>query len=275
MSDNTQQIEFWNGAVGQRWVDYQDSMDRNLASINDALMKFAAAKSGDRVLDIGCGCGTTTMMLADAVGPSGSVTGIDISKPMLGLAKSRTKASNVTYIEADASTADLKSGFTLAFSRFGVMFFADPAAAFRNIRESLDAGGRMAFVCWRALQENAWAAEPIAAARDLLPPQPPIDPHAPGPFAFADTHRLMGILMKAGFATFSGTKLDSVMNMGPLEDALDVSLRVGPLAAALREIKDDTLVAKIRERVRPVLQKYTTPEGTKPPAACWLIEAKM
>jgi SAM-dependent methyltransferase len=275
MSDNAQQIEFWNGAVGQRWVDYQDSMDRNLSSINDALMKFAAAKPGDRVLDIGCGCGTTTMMLADAVGPSGSVTGVDISKPMLGLAKSRTKAPNVTYIEADASTADLKPGFTLAFSRFGVMFFADPAAAFKNIRESLDAGGRVAFVCWRTLQENAWAAEPIAAARDLLPPQPPVDPHAPGPFAFADGHRLMGILMKAGFATFNGTKLDSAMNMGPLDEAVEVSMRVGPLAAALRDVNDDAIKDKIRERLRTVLAKHATQDGVRPGAACWLVEAKM
>jgi SAM-dependent methyltransferase len=194
---------------------------------------------------------------------------------MLGLARQRTKAANVTYLEADASAADLKPGFTLAFSRFGVMFFSDPASAFANIREALDAGGRLAFVCWRTPQENAWAAEPLAAARDLLPPTPPVDPHAPGPFAFADSHRLMGILMKARFTTFNGTKLDSVMNMGPLEEALDVSLRVGPLAAALREVKDDTLIAKIRERVRPVLQKYATPEGVKPPAACWLVEAKV
>jgi SAM-dependent methyltransferase len=274
MSDNAQQIEFWNGQVGQRWVDYQESMDRNLASINDALMAFAAAKPGERVLDIGCGCGTTSMMLADAVGPSGSVTGIDISKPMLGLAKSRTKAANVTYMEADASTARLKPGFTLAFSRFGVMFFADPVAAFANIREAFDAGGRLVFVCWRSLAENAWAAEPLAAARNLLPPQPPVDPHAPGPFAFADEKRLMNILMKSGFTEFRGDKLDSTMNMGPLEQAVDVSMRVGPLARAALEV-DDATRAKIRERLRTVLKKYETPSGVTPPAACWLVSAKV
>lgn len=275
MSDNTQQIEFWNGAVGQRWVDYQDSMDRTLSPINTALMNFAAVKSGDRVLDIGCGCGTTTMMLAEAVGPTGSVTGVDISKPMLGLAKTRTKAANVTYIEADASTADFKPGFTLGFSRFGVMFFADPAAAFANIRNAFAPGARLAFVCWRAMPENLWAAEPLAAARDLLPPLPAPDPHAPGPFAFADGHRLMGILMKAGFSTFNGQKLDTVMDMGPLDEAVDISMRVGPLAAALRDIDDDALRNKIRDRVRAVLQKHVTPQGVRPGAACWLVEARV
>jgi ubiquinone/menaquinone biosynthesis C-methylase UbiE len=274
MSDNAQQIEYWNGPAGQRWAALQETTDRNLSAISSALMKFVAAKPGERVLDIGCGAGTTTQQLAEAVGPSGKVTGVDISQPMLGAARSRTKATNVEYIEADASKYDFKPGFTLAFSRFGVMFFADPVTAFTNIRESLDAGGRLAFVCWRAMQENTWAAAPFAAALELLPKQEPMDPHAPGPFAFADQQRLMNIFMKAGFAEFKGEKLDTVMNMGAsLDDAVAASLSIGPLARATAEVDEPTR-GKIAQRVRDTLGKFETASGITPPAACWLVEAK-
>jgi SAM-dependent methyltransferase len=276
MSDNAQQIEYWNGPAGQRWAAMQEQTDRNLAAISSALMNFAAAKPGERVLDIGCGAGTTTQVLADAVGLTGKVTGVDISEPMLSVARARTRASNVEYIRADASAYDFRPGYTLAFSRFGVMFFADPAAAFTNIRGALDAGGRLAFVCWRAMQENAWAAAPFAAAHDLLPKQEPMDPHAPGPFAFADQKRLMGILVKAGFSEFRGDKLDTVMNMGAnLDEAVVASLSIGPLARAAADV-DEATRGKIAARVRETLAKFKSASGSiTPPGACWLVSAQV
>ncbi len=276
MSDNAQQIEYWNGPSGQRWAGLQESTDRNLSMITAALMPFAAAKPGERVLDIGCGCATTSLMLADAVGEKGRVMGVDISAPMLEIAKRRAAGrANVSFVEADASSYAFKPEFDLVFSRFGVMFFADPVKAFANIRNALDVGGRVAFVCWRAMPENAWAAAPFAAARDLLPPQEAPDPHAPGPFAFADAERLMKIFAKAGFREFSGDKLDTVMNMGAsIDEAVAASLSIGPLARAAAEL-DEATRNKIRARVKSALEKYATPAGITPPAACWLVRARL
>lgn len=276
MSDNTQQMEFWNGPSGQRWAALTETTDRSLSFITAALMPFAAAKKGERVLDVGCGCGSTTLALADAVGPAGTVTAIDISRPMLDVARRRATEirAGIEFVEADASDRAFKPEYDLVFSRFGVMFFADPVDAFANIRKALVPGGRLAFVCWRTLAENAWAARPLAAAADLIPPQPPFDPIAPGPFAFADSARLVSILADAGFRDARMEKLDTVMNMGAaIEDGARAALSVGPLARAAGEV-DDATKARILERVRGVLAEFKTPAGITPPAACWLVSAR-
>jgi SAM-dependent methyltransferase len=275
MSDNTQQIEFWNGPSGQRWAALTDTTDRSLSFITAALMPFAAVKTGERVLDVGCGCASTTLALAEAVGPSGSVTGIDISRPMLDVARRRVaeRGAKISFLEADASVHSFQPEYDLVFSRFGVMFFSDPTGAFANIRKALSPIGRLAFVCWRTLPENVWAARPLAAAVDLLPPQPPVDPLAPGPFAFADSARLISILRDAGFVDPRANPLDTVMNMGAsVEDAAKAALSVGPLARAAGEV-DEAIRAKILERVGGVVSDYTTPAGITPPAACWLVSA--
>ena len=271
MSVNAQQIEYWNGAVGQRWARLQETIDGNLAAITQALIPFAAAKPGERVLDIGCGCGTATIMLSKAVGPGGDVTGVDISAPMLAVARAR--GANANFLEADASVHLFKPTHELIFSRFGVMFFADPPAAFANIRKAQAPHGRLAFVCWRAVQDNLWASAPFAAARDLLPPQEAADPLAPRPFAFADDARLKGILSQAGFRDIRIEKLDSTMNMGATADeAAAQALNIGPLARAASEL-DEPAREKIRARVRDTLAKFAGPQGIAPPAACWLVGA--
>lgn len=271
MSANAEQIEYWNGAVGERWARLQETIDGNLAQITKALMPFAGAAPGERVLDIGCGCGTTTLALAKAVGLGGSITGVDISQPMLAVARSR--ASGANFMEADASIHLFHPTHDLVFSRFGVMFFADPKAAFANIRKALKPHGRLAFVCWRAPQENLWASAPFAAARDLLPPQEPMDPLAPGPFAFADDARLRDILAGAGFANVRVEKLDSTMNMGAtVEEAAAQALNIGPLARAAAEL-DDASREKIRDVVSKSLEKFRAASGITPPAACWLVGA--
>ncbi len=265
MSDNLQQIEFWNGPPGQRWAALSETTDRTLSLITAALMPFAAAKPGERVLDIGCGCASTTLALATAVGATGSVTGIDISRPMLEVARKRAAdtGAGISFIEADASQYAFKSAFDLVFSRFGVMFFSDPLMAFTNIRKALSAGGRIVFVCWRAFPENAWAARPLAAAFDLLPPQPPVEPHAPGPFAFADRERLISILGHSGFRDARVEKLDTMANLGAtLEDAVAASLNIGPLSRAAMEL-DEATRDQVRERVREVLAAFETPAGKR------------
>jgi SAM-dependent methyltransferase len=273
MSGNQDQIEYWNGPAGQRWAEAQESLDRTLASIGSAFLAFAAVKSGERVLDIGCGCGTTTLAFAAAAGPSGRVTGLDISSPMLGLARTRAAGKPIEFIQADAAVHPFRAEYDVATSRFGVMFFADPAAAFANIRKALKPGGRLVFVCWRAMADNAWALVPFAAARDLLPAQPSPDPNAPGPFAFADPVRLKSILESAGFKAITIEKLDSVMHMAPTaREAAQFSLGIGPLARAVTELDDATKV-KIVARVSEALKKYETPSGVAPSAACWLVGA--
>ena len=276
MTGNEQQVEFWNGAVGERWVAMQDALDAAMADIAAKALSFARAKPGMRAIDIGCGCGTTTLALAEMVGPEGAVTGVDISKPMLAHARARAVGarSRAKFAEADASDYAFKPENDLVFSRFGVMFFADPPSAFANIRKALKPGGRLAFVCWRGAPENEWASVPFMAARDLLPEQAPPDPTAPGPFAFADPERVKNILQQAGYKNIRIEKLDSAMRMGANVDAaVEMSLRAGPLARALGEIDDDALKEKIRARVKDAIAKYQMDDGVSAPAACWLVEA--
>jgi SAM-dependent methyltransferase len=275
-ASNAQQIEYWNGRVGQRWAAQQERIDWNLAEITEAVIPFAAARPGEHVLDIGCGCGTATLMLARAVAPRGSVAGVDISAPMLAVARARAHSgqADIPFIEADASVYDFQPTFDLVFSRFGVMFFADPFAAFANIRKAVAPGGRLAFVCWRAMAENMWAAAPFAAAKHLLPPQEPVDPHAPGPFAFADGARLTDILSRAGFRDIALAKFDGAMNMGDTPaEAANEALNIGPLARAAAEL-DDSTRAKILDVVATAMQKFAGPRGITPPVACWLVSAK-
>jgi SAM-dependent methyltransferase len=274
---NEQQIEYWNGTAGQKWARLYERTDQHLNAVTDALMPFACAAPGERVLDIGCGCGTTTFRLTMAVQPGGSIAGVDISAPMLAVARARAQAMNadIPFIEGDASEYDFQPVFDLVFSRFGVMFFADPVAAFANIRKSLSPKGRLAFACWRSFPENVWAFAPFAAAKPLLPEEPPADPHAPGPFAFADGERLKSILSKAGFANIRVEKLDTVTNMGADADAAaEESLNIGPLARAARDLPEEAR-EKIREVVKSALAKYQAPAGITPPAACWLVAATL
>ena len=273
---NAAQIEYWNGQVGDRWATFQARLDASMVDIAAAGYAFAAAKPGEHVLDVGCGCGTTTLALAKAVGPSGAVTGVDISHPMLEVARRRAQEAGATidFREADASEAALTPEFDLLFSRFGVMFFADPVAAFANLRKALKSGGRLRFVCWRGAAENLWATAPFAAAMDLLPPQEPGDPHAPGPFAFADGERLKAILTQAGFSNPRLEKLETHMHMGAdVDEAVDQAFKIGPLARALAQA-DDAVKDQVRARIRDALAKFQTPRGVAAPAACWLVAAE-
>ena len=275
MSANQDQIKFWNEAAGENWTQLQTTMDRNLSAIHAAIMAFAAPAPGMAVLDIGCGTGTTTMALGDVVGPVGRVTGLDVSAPMLGLAKQRAQGrSNIDFVLADASAQNFRSQYDLLFSRFGVMFFEDSVAAFGNLRRALKPGGRLAFVCWRSPPENAWASAPMTAAKPFLPEAPPPDPLAPGPFAFADLARIQDILAQAGFGAIRIEKFDGIMPMGrDLDLAAAQTLQIGPLSRMVGEA-DDVARQKIVAAVRGALDKFATPDGEiTPPVACWLVAA--
>ncbi|HEX4860780.1 MAG TPA: methyltransferase domain-containing protein, partial [Rhizomicrobium sp.] len=189
------------------------------------------------------------------------------------LAVARGRGVGVNFREADASTRLFHPTHDLLFSRFGVMFFADPIAAFANLHKALSPHGRLAFVCWRDMKENLWASAPIAAARPLLPPQEAMDPFAPGPFAFADDARLRRILVDAGYRDIRIEKLDTTMYMGAtMDEAVEQTLRVGPLSRAAAGLDDATL-GKIRAVVREALTPFVAEAGIAPPASCWLVGA--
>jgi SAM-dependent methyltransferase len=276
MTGNAAQIEYWNGAPGEKWVRNQAVMDASLADATAGLMRLAAIRPGERVLDIGCGSGETSLLAAAAVGAGGRVTGVDVSRPLLELARRRAEGvANLRYVEGDAAIQPFAPEHDLLMSRFGVMFFADPAAAFANIRKAAAPGGRLAFVCWRAVTENEYAAMPFEIARPLMPPLPPADPHAPGPFALSDPDRLRSILDTAGFRAVSLEKLDGVMRMGTTAEQAGIqATSLGPTARALAKFGDDVR-ARVLAAVTGAFAAYPRTGGfITCRIACWLVGAK-
>ena len=272
---NQEQLEYWNGPVGERWASLQEKIDENLKAITDALFDFAKVKAGEHVLDLGCGTGTTSFMAEKIVGEKGKVIGIDISNPMLELAHARAKRlhSHALFIEADAAVHNFQHKFDLVLSRFGAMFFEDPVMGFTNIRHAMRERARLVFVCWRAMKENDWANVPYQAALPLLPPQEAGDPFAPGPFAFADAARVKTILVRSGLKDVAIEKLDSKMYMGStVKSAAEEAMNIGPLARAAPELDDKTR-DKIRAVVENAYRRFESKDGIAPPAACWLVRA--
>ena len=273
---NAAQIDYWNAVAGETWARFQDQLDRQIESLGDRAAKALEPRAGERLLDIGCGCGQTSVALARRVGPDGAVLGVDISKPMLDVARARpvpVGAATPAFARVDAQTGELGvAAFDAAFSRFGVMFFADPTAAFANIRHALKPGGRLAFVCWRPFAQNLWMRLPMEAAAPFLPPAPPMDPFAPGPFAFADSQRVRAILTDAGWGSIDVDPFDALIGGGTVDEALNLAFRVGPLGAALRD--NPGSVEAVTDAVRAVLTAHHTPRGVLMPAAVWVVSAR-
>ncbi len=277
---NDEQIAYWNEKAGPKWVAMQERMDMQLESFARVVLDRVVLKPGERVLDIGCGCGATTLDAAARVQPGGSATGADISRPMLEHARERAKAGgipNVKFVEADAQTfAFAPQEFDAVISRFGVMFFADPAAAFTNIRRSLKPGGRMCFICWRPMLENSWVMIPLRAAAQHLELPPPPDPTAPGPFAFADADRVRAILNTAGYRDIHIDKHDSrlaIGGTGELDKAVDSAMDIGPISALLLD-KSDEVRNSVRKSIREALKPHLTPSGVVVDWAAWLVSAR-
>jgi len=275
---NAQQIQYWN-ETGQKWVALQKLIDDQIRPLGRRAMDRAALLPGERVLDIGCGCGDTTIELARRLAPGGSATGVDISAVMLERARQAAREQGVTasFELADAQTrAFAPASVDVLFSRFGVMFFADPTAAFANLRRALSAGGRLTFVCWQALSENPWMLVPFGAALQLLPPQPLPEPDAPGPFAFADPARVRSILTGAGFRDPEFEPVHETLRVGGgggLDATVDFLLQMGPTGRALRESADPTLVPRVAAAVRTSLEPYVTADGIHMPSASWIVTA--
>src|SRR5579871_2052268 len=269
---NAGQITYWNEQAGPNWVAMQDELDRELVELGEAAMAALAPRAGERLYDIGCGCSATTMELARRVGAAGRVTAVDITAPMLAVARERAAAAGLAqarFVQADAQTYAFEPADGV-FSRFGVMFFADPVAAFANIRRGLKPGGRLAFVCWRPFAENPWMSVPMAAVLPLLaepPPTPP--PGAPGPFAFADGARLRGIIEGAGFADVSIAPHTAKVAWGDVDTAVRMALRLGPVAAVARD--NPQLREAMFEAMRTALEPHATSDGVSFDSATWIV----
>jgi len=275
-TDNAGQIAYWNADAGEHWASLQEYLDAQLEAHGDQAMQALAPAQGERILDVGCGSGQTSVALGQVVGPGGAVTGLDISRPLLQAARRRAEAAgaaNVSFVEADAQVhAFAPASFDALFSRFGVMFFADPPAAFANIRRALKPGARLAFVCWRTPAENPFMALPFAAAAALLPPVAPPVPGAPGPFAFADQARVRDILASAGFREVELTAYDRKIGGGDLEQTVAVSLGMGLLGRALIENPDKRPL--VIEPVREALQPHVGDDGiVRLDSASWIVTA--
>jgi SAM-dependent methyltransferase len=275
---NRVQIDYWNDQTGPKWVEQQAELDRLLSALGLAAMERLSLRPGMRVLDVGCGCGDTTLALADRVGASGSVLGVDVSGPMLARARERAAGHpHVAFLQADAQTHRFEPAtFDAAFSRFGVMFFADPAVAFANIRAALRPGAALAFICWQELAKNPWAMLPIGAIAPLVTLPPPPAPDEPGPFSFADPDRVRSILDGAGFTGVHADGFAPSMTLGAggsLDDAVRFAIEAGPAARFLRDAPADVL-AQARAAVRQALAPHATAGGVQLPGACWLVTAR-
>ena len=277
---NAEQIRYWNETAGPKWVAMQAFIDEQIRPLGLLAMERGRIAAGDHVLDVGCGCGDSTLEIARRVGATGSVTAIDLSEPMLARARETARAAglaNTTFLHADAAAEPLPAGrFGVLYSRFGVMFFADPPAGFANLRRALADGGRLAFVCWRGIQENPWMLLPLMAAAQHLTLPPPPPPGTPGPFAFADSERVAGILAAAGFADVAFEPADETLTIGgtqPLERTVEFLMQMGPAGRAVADIDADlrqTIAAAVLEAVRP----FHSADGLRMASAAWIVTAR-
>lgn len=271
----------WAGSSGDNWVLHQRRLDLMLEAFGDAAISAANVAPGEQILDIGCGAGATSFALAARTGADGRVIGVDISPQLVERARADTPVgAPVAFELADAATAPLEpAAFDLLFSRFGVMFFDDPVAAFAHMRAALKPGGRLAFACWREPAANDWVRLPMAAIRPFVTPAP-TEPLAPGPFAFADPVRIESLLSAAGFVDVGITPFDAIIPYGhgatreaAIGDAVMLASAVGPLSRALADQGDD-IRAKATKAVHAAFARQPGETSIQIAGAAWIVTAR-
>ena len=269
-----EQVAFWNGPGGKLWLEAYELTRRAVAPFSEAVLAAASVKAGENVADIGCGTGETTAVLAKAVGPSGHVLGIDVSEPLIAAARAQN-LGNATFVLGDASSHPFEAHrLDLLFSRFGVMFFGDAEAAFKNMRRALKPTGRLVFICWRTLKENPWGLVPFQAAAPHLPPVERPGPEDPGQYAFGERARVERILGVAGFVQPAFRQVDHLIVLGKdAATATENVTRRGPLGRAMAGATPEQAEAA-RRSVLAALAAHEGPQGVALKGACWLVTAR-
>jgi SAM-dependent methyltransferase len=274
---NAEQRAEWNADDGEHWVEFQTDYDAMLRPFGDAVLAQAALGPGEAVLDVGCGCGDTTLAAARAVGAEGRTIGVDISEPMVGLATRRghDDGSAAAFVVGDAQLHDFgPAAFDAIISRFGVMFFDDSRAAFANLARTLRPGGRLVFACWRELFANDWLLVPGAALAEHVA-LPPVEPGAPGAFAFADDAEVRSILTDAGFDRVTIEPFDASLLMpgGPSVAGTVAFLRLTGFARPLLAAADPATIEAATAAAARALEPHRQADGVRLGGAAWLVSA--
>ena len=277
---NKNQKDFWSGKGGDIWVERQNAMDTMLSPLGEAALNKLDFNEEENVLDIGCGCGHTTLNIAKRIGPSGNVTGLDISEPMLKRAKESAVEMSITntlFKCVDVQTEDLGDQiYSAAFSRFGVMFFEDSIAAFKNINKSLISGGYLSFVCWQSPAVNPWQSLFIQEVKKFLDlPSPP--PRSPGPFAFMESEYVSSILEESKFQdiTIEGHEAEVNMFSGrSLSDSVKDYISINPVVTQMLKESSENQIAEIVNSGIEAFSPYYSEKGLIFPSATWLVTAR-
>lgn len=273
---NKDQEEMWNGVGGKAWVRAQTLLDTAFQPFADILVKAVTAAGATAVLDIGCGTGATTLAMAEALGPDADCLGLDISETMITHARKRAAETGSTaeFIVADAQTYPFEAGrFDMITSRFGVMFFEDPVAAFRNLNRAAQPGTNLIMFSWRGPEENPFMTAAETAARPLLPGLPEREPNARGQFGFADSARVERILSEAGWSDVASEKINVPCRFPLSTLDLYISL-MGPVGYAMAQGVDEETRDKVIEAVRGALMDFVEGDEIVFTAACWKTTAQ-
>jgi SAM-dependent methyltransferase len=279
-ASNKEAIEAWSGPLFDRFVRYRDLVTSGLGAHGEEAMRLHSPREGDTVIDLGCGFGDTTLRLAELVGPKGEALGVDVSEPFIEAAREEAAGGpeNVRFEVADVQTLELEQRFDYAFSRMGLMFFANPVAALRNVRAGLVPGGRLCAVVWRRKLDNEWVhrAEQVVE-RYLDHPEETEEPTCgPGPFSMANADTVSEQLAIAGFEEITLRRCDLPLKIGDhLDHAVEFNMALGPAAEVLRLWEDriDKIRPKIAADLREALAEFDGPDGVSAPASTWIIGA--
>ena len=274
---NKNQRDFWSGKGGDIWVERQNAMDTMLSPLGEAALNKLNLNEGENVLDIGCGCGHTTLNIAKRISPDGQVTGLDISEPMLKRAKesaNEMSISNASFNCVDVQTDDIgEEVYSAAFSRFGVMFFEDPVAAFCNINKSLITGASLSFVCWQSPALNPWQSLFIEAVKKYVDlPSPP--PRSPSPFAFMESEYISSILEESNFQNIMIEGHEAEVNMfsgRSLSDSVKDYISINPVVSGMLKDSTEQEKTEIINSAIEAFSPYYSAKGLMFPSATWLV----
>jgi ubiquinone/menaquinone biosynthesis C-methylase UbiE len=275
ITTDNEQARLWNGPAGQGWVEAQELLDHLFQPFEDLLLQLVVARGYGQVLDVGCGTGATTLAFARQMDGKADCTGIDISDPMIALARQRARHESVpaTFICADAQNHDFPAGrYDTLVSRFGVMFFNDPVTAFGQLRRATKASGELHFIAWRSAEENPFMTTAERAAAPLLPRLPARRPNAPGQFAFANPQRIREILDESGWRHIDIQPLDVACSL-PERDLVRYVSLLGPVGVMLRDV-DAVTRSQVIDTVRAAFAPYVQGEQVRFDAACWMVSAR-